>query len=590
LLNRSDTLSLPIESKLKTFIMRKTFTLIGLTLGLFATGHAQVLFQEDFDGISGDVTGGQGTYTFPSGWVLINGDGLIPATQVSYVNDAWERLEDFANDVNDSAAFSTSWYGPPAGTANDWMWTPPVTLGANCVLSWNALAYDVDFPDGYEVRIWTAGGTPTSVTGASTVLQSISAENNTWTNRMQSLAAYNGQTVRIGFRNNSNDMFLLLIDDVTITQLVNTDAEIIASAGPSEYSMVPVSQLQPLTATATIRNSGLQNITGVGLEADVYDGSFNLLGTAPSASTNTLTPGTSADFSTIGVTPPGIVDTYYIDYWAVLNETDQIGSNNTLPFYYTLGVTETMYGRDDATVTGALGIGAGEGGYLGNSFEIVNTTYLDSVFYYVTQGYSSAAEPTSAVIWSTVGGVPNQIIGSTVMGSYQTDTEEVIVLPMQGGPMLLNPGTYVITAVEYDSTLTLGYCDGIFTPGTSWVNWPTNGWSNSEEFGAAFEVTYVIRAIINDNPVGLQQMDASHTVQVMPNPATDDLTVRFNNSSEQRTTISLTDISGRTVHTEEGEYMGDIRRNIDVSNLAPGVYMLSVSTSAWSKVERVVVK
>lgn len=569
--------------------MKKTFTLLSLTLALAATGHAQILFQEDFDGIGGDVTGGEGTYAFPSGWVLINGDNLVPDAAVTYVNDAWERREDFANDVNDSAAFSTSWYSP-AGAANDWMWTPPVTLGANCLLSWNGLAYDALYPDGYEVRIWTAGGTPTSVPGASTVLQTVAAENDTWTNRLQNLAAYSGQTVRIGFRNNSLDMFLLLIDDVTITQLVNADAEILASVNPTEYSATPISQLQPIAATATIRNSGLQNITGVGLEADIYDSSFNLLGTAPSASTSTLTPGNSADFSTVAVTPPAIADVYYIDYWAVLNETDQITSNNTLPFYYTVGVTETMYARDDATVTGALGIGAGEGGYLGNSFEIVNTTYLDSIFYYVTQGYASVAEPTSAVIWSTVGGVPNAIIGSTVMGSYQTDAEEVIVLPMQGGPMLLNPGTYVITAVEYDSTLTLGYCDGIFTPGTSWVNWPTNGWSNSEEFGAAFEVTYVIRAIINDNPVGLNQVDASHTVQVMPNPATDDLTVRFNNSSSQRTAINLTDISGRTVYTEEGEYMGDTRRNIDVSDLAPGVYMLSVSTSAWNKVERVVVK
>lgn len=240
------------------------------------------IFQEDFDGIGGPTAGGAGTYSFPSGWLKMSVDNLTPHANVSYVNEAWERREDFANNVADSAAFSTSWYNP-AGTANDWMWTPPISIGANGMLNWNAVTYDPLFRDGYEVRIMVAPDVPTGGTGVignmitnSTVLFSTPAENTAWTARNVSLAAYAGQTVRIAFRNNSIDKFLLLIDDVVVTSnatatgiatatdecdptptLMYSDVTI-AGACPQEYTIT-----RTWTATDTCGNSSscIQTIT-----------------------------------------------------------------------------------------------------------------------------------------------------------------------------------------------------------------------------------------------------------------------------------------------------------------------------------------
>ncbi|MBK9319992.1 MAG: hypothetical protein IPM91_15150 [Bacteroidetes bacterium] len=111
----------------------------------------------------GITAGGPGTYAFPSGWLLANVDNNIPDVPVSYVNDAWERREDFANNVADSAMFSTSWYNP-LSSADDWAWTPAIgPITANAVLNWNALTYDPLFPDGYEVRVMTSAGGPLTV-------------------------------------------------------------------------------------------------------------------------------------------------------------------------------------------------------------------------------------------------------------------------------------------------------------------------------------------------------------------------------------------------------------------------------------------
>ncbi len=569
--------------------MKKIFTLITLLCtGLLFTANAQVLFSEDFDNIGGPTAGGPGTYSFPAGWVLINADGLTPNAAVTYVNDAWERREDFANDVADSAAFSTSWYAP-AGTSNDWMWTPPIALTSNCILSWNGVAYDAAFPDGYQVRIWTAGGTPTSVLAASTVISTVAAENNTWTNRQVNLGnlGYQNQTVRIGFRNTSNDQFLLLIDDVTVTSPLNNDVELMSLSLNSEYTIVPVSQVHPVSGSGTIRNSGLAAASNVNLLVDIYDQALNVAATIAATPVTSLAPGASSNFTTASITPPAMVEFYQFDFMATMTQTDQLPANNYLNEIPYLVVDETVYARDNATVNSSIGIGAGDGGYVGQMFEIFQSTYLDSVFYYVTGG--DAGEPTSAVVWNTVSGVPNAIIGTTETGYYVDDLAASITLGMQGGPMLLNPGEYVVTAVEYDSTLQLGYSDAVFTPGSTWINWPTNPngtWSNSEDFG--FDVTYIIRMILTDNAVGIDRSDAvKAAVNVYPNPSNGNLTVALD-GEEGKAQLLITDMAGREVYSESLTLTQHFKKDLNL-NLTKGSYLLTVVTDSGRYVSKVAI-
>ncbi len=569
--------------------MKKIYTLIVVLSTAFSMGAtAQVLFSEDFDNVGGSVAGGAGTYAFPTGWTLINADGLTPDATVAYVNDAWERREDFANDDTDSAAFSTSWYAP-AGVSNDWMWTPPIALTTNCVLSWKGLAYDASYPDGYQVRIWTAGGTPTSVLGSSTVLATVAAENATWTNRQVNLQSlnYQNQTVRFGFRNNSTDQFLLLIDDVSVTSQANNDVELLSLSLNSEYTIVPVSQLQPISGSGVIQNSGLLAASNVNLLVDVYDGTPTLLTTVPATALSSLAPGATANFTTPAITPPANLDLYSFDFYAVMTQTDQMPSNNFLPEVPTLIVDQFMYARDNGTATGSLGIGAGNGGYIGNSFEIVTPIYLDSIMYYVTEG--DVGEPTSAVVWNTVGGVPSTIIASTELAYFVDDLDALMVLGMQNGPVLLNPGEYVVTAVEYDSTLNLATTEDIFTPGKSWVNWPTNpnaGWSNPEDFG--FSVTYVIRMILsNTPPVGVGEV-ASSSVSVYPNPSNGTFTVEIADVKEFAQFVVM-DVAGREVYSQTVLGSGTLREVLNL-NVNAGSYLLQINSDSGTQVSRIVVE
>ncbi len=463
------------------------------------TLKAQVIFYENFNGISGSTAGGPGTYAFPTGWLLRNVDNRTPAAQTAYVNQAWTRREDFSFNVADSCAFSNSWYSP-AGAANDWMWTPPIAIPATGVstLSWRAVAYDAAYPDGYEVRIMTAPTVPTGGNGTignqitnSTVLFSTAAESSSWTTRSVPLTGYVGQTVYIAFRNNSSDKFLLLIDDVKVERLLNFDASV-TTALSSQYAQIPLSQASNLTLGGRIDNLGSQGLNNVRLGARIYNAGNTIVNEVASASISTLAAGANANF-TLPAWTPSAPGTYTVRYFPIQNEADQLTTNDTL--VRTFVITDSVYARDRGAANGSLGIGAGNGGYLGQVFTFQQSSYLSSVSIDYSRGYTGRRY--AAAVWNTVGGVPTTMVATTDTLLYPDNNALVATLNIYGGAKSLPAGDYVITAIEFDSTVAVTLRSEIYTPGTTWVNWPTSPtgtWANNESFGASFAKPYSIRA------------------------------------------------------------------------------------------------
>lgn len=464
-------------------------------------GSAQIIYSEDFDGISGPTAGGAGTYTFAPGYLLRNVDNGTPNAQVAYVNEAWERREDFKFNVLDSAAFSTSWISPVV-PANDWMWTPLIgPLPANAQLSWNAVAYDPAYRDGYEVRIMVAPTVPTGGTGTignqitnSTSVFSVAAENATWTGRNVPLNAYAGQSIYVGFRNNSTDKFLLLVDDIKVEVPLLYDAQVLNVDTITEYTMIPKTQIQPLVFESDIRNNGALAMTNVTLNAKVYNQSNVEVYSASSAPQASLAAGATSHFVVAGWTPPSNEQTYTVKLFADATETDQLNGNDTASAM--VNISESTYARDNGNVTGALGIGAGNGGYVGQDFLMVNAGRVASVGIFYNVGYPGRRY--AAAIWDMAGGIPNQIVATTDTLIYPDDSADFYILPIHNGPYTFAPGRYAVTAIEFpsDSTISIGLASAHFTTNRTWVDWPTSpfpGWANNEDFGAGYSKSYVIR-------------------------------------------------------------------------------------------------
>ncbi len=457
----------------------------------------QTIFSEDFDGIPGATTGGAGTYAFPNGWLLRNVDNASPNTSVSYVNQAWVRREDFKFNVSDSAALSTSYYSP-SGSADDWMWTPLIgPLPANSELTWNAVAYDPSYLDGYEVRIMTQSSTPGGPTGGSgaignqvtnsTVLFSTASESSAWTSHSVNLATYAGESVWIAFRNNSSDKFILVIDDIEVSAMSNYDAELTATAELSEYTQIPLPQNPSFVLEGNVSNNGAQDITNVMLQVDVYNSANTQVFSSSSAPT-TITAGANMTLTTSTTFAPAVADTFSFVYHVTIDETDEDGTNDSLTT--SIIITDSTFARDNENTNGTIGIGAGDG-YIGQTFHIDTQDTLTSVTLGFNGGYTN--QSITALIWDMASGTPNQVIGYTDTIPYSTTAAAVYTVPMND-ELILAPGDYVITAVEFDSTLQLIRTTEKFTPGTVWTSWTGQPWTNAETFGSTFAHSVYLRA------------------------------------------------------------------------------------------------
>ena len=150
----------------------------------------------------------------PLNFTIVDNDGNTPDPSVSEFTSAWITTID-PIDSTDTIAASTSYFSP-AGTANRWLITPQISLGAfGNYINWNARSHDPSFPDDYLVLVST---TDNQITSFNDTIGNINEENAIWVNREVNLSDYgfDNETIYIAFVNVTDDGFKLYIDDIEI--------------------------------------------------------------------------------------------------------------------------------------------------------------------------------------------------------------------------------------------------------------------------------------------------------------------------------------------------------------------------------------
>lgn len=398
-----------------------------------------------------------------------------------------------------------------AATISNWLFAPTRTFNNGDVITFFTRTVDTPtYPDRLELRLSlngasvNAGTTNTSVGDFTTILLTVnsglttSGYPNTWTQYTATISGLASPTAgRVAFRyfvtnggpSGANSDFIG-IDNFTYTPAATPDVSV--DAFTDEYTLVPMAQVDAINLTDTVNNVGTLNVTDAVLTAKVYLApNFVTPIQTTTAGPSAISIGQSLTMSA-GSFTPSAVGTYRIVMSSSCTN-NSVNTADTAMFEFT--VTDSTYARDNGNIVGALGIGAGNGGYLGNDFEILTPTPLTSVTMAYTVGYTG--EPYAAVIWDMVAGMPNAIIGSTDTLLYPNDSALVTTTSISGGSIILAPGRYAVTVVEFDSTVQIGQTSAIFTLGTTWINWPTSpagGWANNEFFGvSAFNRSFVVR-------------------------------------------------------------------------------------------------
>lgn len=153
----------------------------------------------------------------PTDFAVFDLDGNTPSadTHKYGFQEGGGWVDYYFPDNGNRAACSTSWYRP-AGTANDWLITSPVSItDPDAVLEWRSRSLDKTYRDGLTVYVSDKGQTPECFEGLEPLF-CVNAENQEWTHHSISLSDYIGQDIYVAFVNNSTDKSILFLDDLFV--------------------------------------------------------------------------------------------------------------------------------------------------------------------------------------------------------------------------------------------------------------------------------------------------------------------------------------------------------------------------------------
>lgn len=343
-------------------------------------------------------------------------------------------------------------------------------------------------------------------------------------------------------------------------------------AAGSEYSIIPVSQIPAsllLGSAGSISSMGSGNVTGATMSVVVLNGATSVY-TATSTAQN-IAAGATANFTVAGYHPT-TAGTYTITYTSDITETDEDLSNNV--FIETFVISDSTYARDNGINTQTMGIGAGEVGYLGNNYTVLNGAMLSSVDVYISNAAGDITGNTFGVEIFAVDGTGTPTGTSIATGTGTVSATPDIWYNVDIAPnFYLAPGTYCVSLredVAYQQQL--GTSSAIVTPNTSWASWVTSPWATVESFG--FNFTNMIRANINQYASVNDLTETALTVY--PNPAQNELNV---NGVAVGSTINVYNNVGQVVLSTvaSNNFM-----TLDVANFVSGIY--TVKTISGSNV------
>ena len=646
--------------------MKKLFLIsFSLMLGLYANAQLAETFANV--GALNTVTVGSGSWNvggLPTGWTQYNGDAFTPYTSfaAAFGTNAWITREvTLASGAKDTIAVSTSYY-TPVGVANDWLISPSFTPVAGSFLLFDALAADGNYPDGFMVKVSTTGGAYTNFTTAP-VLTVPSESATGWVTHAINLSAYVGMPINIAIINNSNDMYLLYLNNIRATTLPANDLSLVAST-PSAASYKSYATVGGnVSVQGLVKNLGASTVTSYTVKLN--DGTT----TQSFPQTASLIPYTSTTFSlNYPMTSTGIKPIkMWVEYTGdAIHTNDSSFSEfggatftpvNTPVFEEATGtwcqwcprgavfmdslvkvhpdvVAIAVHNSDPMTVaTYDAGMGPLIGGYpsglVGRKLEADPSDFLTEYTNHLADfGVAdlTVAQPTltgntlqvKVDVKMAVSTKPSYdyrlalVVTSDDVHGTATSWNQANAYAggangVMGGYELL-PSTVPAALMYYDHvarditggfTGVSGSLPGTMTAGSTYsytFNWTVPAGVELQKSKANVLLISGLSGEVQNGkwkgafPTSVKDIVAAGQLNIFPNPSNDYLNLDFTLNATSTVTISMIDVTGKAVYNNKlSNLTGNQGLVINTSNLANGVYSLSLQTTEGTITRKVTI-
>lgn len=153
-------------------------------------------------------------------------------------------------------------------------------------------------------------------------------------------------------------------------------------------------------------------------------------------------------------------------------------------------------------------------------------------------------------------------------------------------------GTYPVLLNQGDVTASY-----LLTSGERY-NQTGNGWNGEMVPHFAFVQAYsweynlIVPYISQTNTNSISEKESGVSLRVYPNPAVENVTINFDSKNATKATVSLTDISGKSIRTIQNQNIdnGTNYINMNVSDISNGIYFVRITSPYFNVTRRLIVK
>lgn len=403
-----------------------------------------------------------------------------------------------------------------------------------------------------------------------------------------------GSDVRVRFRYQGAWDWFWGIDDVKIVEAWNNDIKVnnwyqmtdVTTTQGLDYYMVNQTQANfpGLTFHAAVNNNGAASQPDVALHVTAPSLSYDQTGAAialASGATDTV-------YVMTPLIPSTTVGDYAVTVSSTMGNTDSDPTNNVSTF--NLRRDAFWYARDNGTASGAISQVTSQDAAplkIGNVMEIFDDMDITFVSVRLVNQSTAVGQQMFAEIYVFENGAWTFYAETQPHDIVAGDLSNFVVMPLDGGALHVTAGQAILVVAGHYG----GANEVAFGLSQSTFEGSVQGFTND---GNGFNLSSpnAVMVRISDQPLAVNENDASFSLNVFPNPASDQAKVSFELKNASDVTVNVTDLSGKVVYSNAMGNTAAGKHSVDINTaqLAGGIYTVNFRSNSSIVTKKLVVK